>query len=61
MWTTLMGLAHAADSTTVFNEIQYHPVDRESSQEWIELHNLMSVRMDLSRWRLAGGVTFTFP
>lgn len=56
-----MGVAHAADSTTVFNEIQYHPADRESSQEWIELHNLMSVRMDLSRWRLAGGVTFTFP
>lgn len=51
----------AADSTVVLNEIHYHPASQEASREWVELHNLMSVRMDLSRWRLAGGITFTFP
>ncbi len=56
-----MCVLQAADSTTVFSEIHYHPAQQESSREWIELHNLMSVRMDLSRWRLAGGVTFIFP
>ena len=50
-----------ADSTVVFNEIHYHPAERESSLEWVELHNQMAVRMDLSGWRLAGGITHVFP
>ena len=41
-----------ADSTVVFNEVHYHPADRESSLEWIELYNQMAVTMDLSGWRL---------
>ena len=48
------------DSTVVFNEIMYHPAD-ESQVEWIELHNQMAVDMDLSGWRIDGGVSFDFP
>ena len=32
----------------------------EAQLEWIELHNLMAVDMDLSGWTLGGGVQFTF-
>ncbi|MFM8878589.1 MAG: lamin tail domain-containing protein, partial [Verrucomicrobiota bacterium] len=49
-----------ADSTVVFNEVHYHPADRESSFEWIELYNQMAVNMDLSGWRLSGGVDYVF-
>jgi hypothetical protein len=48
----------AADSTVVFNEIHYHPATAEADSEWLELHNQMSVSMDLSRWRISGGVQF---
>ncbi len=41
------------DSTVVFSELMYHPRDNENL-EWIELRNLMSVDMDLSRWSIEG-------
>ena len=47
------------DSTTVFNEIMYHPAD-DTAPEWIELHNQMAVDMDLSGWSLSDGVEFEF-
>ena len=50
----------AVDTTTVFNEVMYHPA-RASDAEWIELHNVMAVDMDLSGWRITGGVNFRFP
>ena len=50
---------YVLDSTVVFNELMYHPVDGEP--EWIELHNQMGVDMDISGWRLDGGVEFSFP
>ena len=49
------------DSTVVFNEIMYHPADNDAAGEWIELHNQMSVDMDLSGWRLDDAVDFAFP
>ncbi|MEM7386296.1 MAG: lamin tail domain-containing protein, partial [Verrucomicrobiota bacterium] len=49
-----------ADSTTVINEIHYHPVN-DAESEWIELFNTMSFDMDLGGWRLAGGIEYTFP
>lgn len=51
-------LAASADSVVVFNEIQYHPAD--GGTEWIELRNLMGVQVDLSGWRLAGGIDLVF-
>ena len=49
------------DSTVVFNEVMYNPVQDDASHEWIELHNQMSVDMDVSGWVLADGVDYTFP
>lgn len=51
--------ARAVDSTTVFNEVMYHPLN-PGEPEWIELHNEMAVDMDLTGWRIEG-VDFTFP
>ena len=49
------------DSTVVFNEIMYNPAGTVDEQmEFIELHNQLAVDMDISEWRLAGGVDFTF-
>ena len=60
----LLGLILAssvrADSPVVFNEIMYHPATNEAQLEWIGLQNQLSVDVDLSRWSLEGGVSFTF-
>ena len=48
------------DSTVVFNELMYNPVGAES-REWVELHNQMSVDVDLSNWKIQGGVEYEFP
>ena len=53
--------AARADSVVVFNEIMYHPATNELALEWVELHNQMSVDVDLSGWRLGGGLAYTFP
>ncbi len=53
-------LLAGSDSVVVFNEIHYHPAQADES-EWIELHNQMSVDIDLSRWTLTGGIEFGFP
>jgi hypothetical protein len=57
----LGSLENHADSTVVFNEVHYHPADRESLFEWVEVHNQMAVSMDLTGWRLAGGISYLFP
>lgn len=53
--------AAAADSIVVFNEIHYHPANEATETEWIELHSLMGVNVDVSRWRIEGGVDYRFP
>src|SRR2546423_15720752 len=49
-----------ADATVVFNEVMYHPATNEAQLEWVELHSLMSVDMDISGWSLANGIDYTF-
>lgn len=49
-----------SDSVIVFNEIMYHPTPNAEA-EWVELHNQMSVDIDLSRWQLEGGTQYSFP
>ena len=49
------------DSTVVFNEIMYRPETDETSLEWVELYNQMSVDMDLSGWSVGGGHRFSIP
>ena len=51
----------AADSILVFNEVHYNPADDLSESEWIEFHNLNGVNVDISGWKLRGGVDYDFP
>ena len=54
----LLGSVRASsDSVVVFSEIMYYPALAEDS-EWVELHNQMTVDIDLSRWRIEGGIDF---
>ena len=57
---TILLTAAFADSTTVINEVLYHPAD-DSQTEWIELANTMSFDMDLGGWHLTGAVEYAFP
>ncbi|MGE4286201.1 MAG: lamin tail domain-containing protein [Phycisphaerae bacterium] len=50
-----------ADSVVVFNEIMYHPSALQTSGEWVELHNQMAVDVDMSGWRIKGGIEYRFP
>ncbi len=59
--TVTAGLAAALDSVVVFHEIHYHPQDGDTGAEWIELFNQMGVDIDLTGWRIEGGVDFAFP
>src|SRR5437762_2787334 len=54
-------ISTAADSVVTFNEIMYHPAGDNPALEWIELYNQMSVDIDLSDWRIEGGIDFRFP
>lgn len=53
-------LLATADSVVVFNEVHYHPADEANDTEWIELHNLHGVDVDISGWQLRGGANFDF-
>jgi hypothetical protein len=48
--------AASPDSVVTFNEVHYHPKDSVAESEWLELHNQMAVRIDLSGWQITGGV-----
>src|SRR5436305_6353426 len=50
-----------ADAAIVFNEVMYHPATNEVQLEWVELHSLMSVDVDISGWSLANGIDYAFP
>lgn len=55
----------APDSVVTFTEIHYHPPDpvppAAREPEWIEIHNEMSIRVDISGWTLRGEIDYTFP
>jgi len=53
-------LSTHADSVVTFNEIMYHPATNEAALEWVELYNPMSYDMDISGWKLRGGVEYDF-
>lgn len=51
----------SADAVVLINEVMYHAKPGQTNLQWIELHNVMRVDVDLSNWRLDGGVNYTFP
>ena len=48
--------SNAIDSIVVFNEINYHPEENNHLLEFIEIYNQNSVNVDLTGWKLTGGV-----
>lgn len=48
-------------SDVVINEIMYHPPSGSDADEFIELFNRSTNAIALDKWRLRGGVSFTFP
>jgi len=65
LFVAVLTLAARADITLVFNEIMYHPrspdAAGEARHEWVELYNQLAVDLDVSNWRVAGEIDFTFP
>lgn len=45
----------------VINEIHYAPVDKTSREEFVEIVSVAQEPLDLSGWRLTGGIQFAFP
>src|SRR5437867_11131291 len=45
----------------VISEIHYHPPKSQGRAEFIEIANAGKSAADLSGWRVAGGIEFTFP
>jgi hypothetical protein len=48
------------ESAVVINEIMFHPSSEREDEEYIELFNTGTVPINLTGWRLRGGVSFTF-
>ena len=61
--TTTKGTANTTPrpSTVVINEIMYHPISESDDDEYIELYNRSAVPIDVSDWRLQGGISYQFP
>jgi hypothetical protein len=49
-----------ASSSLVINEVNYHPPDPTIREEFIELFNPTQSEIDLSNWRVKGGINFSF-
>jgi spore coat protein CotH len=54
-------ISEARDSVVVFSEVHYNPAGSLDEEEFIELHNLFGIDIDLGNWELDGGVRFDFP
>ncbi|MGC3959438.1 MAG: lamin tail domain-containing protein [Verrucomicrobiota bacterium] len=44
-----------------FNEIMYHPLVGGDDRQYIELYNRGTTNVNLGRWKLGGGISYTFP
>jgi spore coat protein H len=56
-----MALAGAAPAGVVITEIMYHPASDDARDEYVEILNVGAKPVDLTGWRLDGGVRFTMP
>ncbi|MBN2685536.1 MAG: lamin tail domain-containing protein [Pontiellaceae bacterium] len=45
----------------VINEIMYHPISESNDDEYVELYNRTTSAVDVSGWRLQGGISYQFP
>jgi hypothetical protein len=51
----------AITDSVVINEIHYNPSYNPIREEFVELHNKTDAAIDLSLWRLRGGIDFLIP
>jgi hypothetical protein len=51
----------ARGQAIVLNEIMYHPSSQSVREEFVELFNRSATNVNLTGWRLAGGIDFSFP
>ncbi len=60
---TTPGLANSAACLhdIVINEIMFHPISGRAEDEYIELYNRGSNRVDVSHWRFVDGIDFMIP
>lgn len=59
-WTYTLN-TNLVETAIVINEIMFHPSSEREDEEYIELLNTGPVTINLTGWRLRGGVSFTFP
>jgi hypothetical protein len=59
--TALAFFCQAGKAEVVINEIMYSPASGNPLEEYIELHNPAATNINLTGWRLSGGVEFAFP
>jgi hypothetical protein len=48
-------------SEVVINEIMYAPISGEDDDQFVELYNRGTNRVNLAGWRFTAGISFTFP
>ena len=48
-------------SDVVINEVQYDPASGKDGEQFVEIYNRSPTAVDLGKWRLSGGISFTFP
>lgn len=53
-------LAQPADVKIAFGKIEFNPASGKQSEEYIQLTNINSFAVDISGWKLDGGVRHTF-
>jgi len=58
---TFVLTAESLNRSVVINEVHYNPPDNTVREEFIELYNAGPASVDLSLWRLRGGIDYVFP
>ena len=53
------GVPGGAGGIVTFNEIHYNPTGANAA-EWVEIVNQFGTRVDMSGWKITGGIDFTF-
>jgi len=57
----LAGAVVARGQNVVINEIMYHPASEDVREEYVELFNAGPTNVNLSGWKISGGIDFVIP
>src|SRR5262249_27667131 len=61
--STTLGTKNSAPlrPAIVINEIMYAPISGDNDDQYVELYNRGTNRVDLSGWKFTAGISYTFP